>query len=59
MPLEKIVLEQDRALGLWLINEDEQTLVPFLLGEQIPESLTNPNKRLERLCGRIIVMVML
>lgn len=59
MPLEKIVLEQDRALGLWLINEDEQTLVPFLLGEQIPESLTNPNKRLEWLCGRILVKVML
>jgi 4'-phosphopantetheinyl transferase len=55
MPLEKIVLEQDRVWGLWEINEDEQALVPKLPQESIPESLTNPNKRVEWLCGRILV----
>ncbi|RAV99420.1 4'-phosphopantetheinyl transferase family protein [Pseudochryseolinea flava] len=59
MPLEKIVLEQDRALGLWLINEDENALVPHLSEEKIPESFTNPNKRLEWLSARLLVKVLL
>jgi phosphopantetheinyl transferase len=59
MPLEKIVLEQDRAWGLWQINEDEQALVPLLPQETIPESFTNANKRVEWLSGRILVKALL
>jgi 4'-phosphopantetheinyl transferase EntD len=53
MPLEKIVVEADRAWALWLITEDEKALQRELDGlEPIPESLTNSQKRLEWLAGR-------
>lgn len=56
MPLEKIVLETDRAWALWRITEDEASLAdlvnPF---ERISEAITNANKRLEWLAGRVLV----
>jgi len=56
MPLEKIVLESRRAWALWRITEDEAFLAarisPF---EHISESISNSNKRLEWLAGRVLV----
>jgi len=53
MPLEKIVVEADRAWGLWEIKEDEKSLVqqiePY---ETVSETLTNTQKRLEWMAGR-------
>jgi 4'-phosphopantetheinyl transferase EntD len=54
MPLEKIVVQTDRAWALWRITEDETTLELELDGvEGAPESLKNSQKRLEWLAGRI------
>ena len=56
MPLEKIVLEADRAWALWRITENEASLAdkvnPF---ERISDALSNSNKRLEWLAGRVLV----
>jgi 4'-phosphopantetheinyl transferase EntD len=55
MPLEKIVVESNRAWALWRIAEDEQSLnyeiSPY---ETISNTLTNPQKRLEWLAGRVL-----
>jgi 4'-phosphopantetheinyl transferase len=56
MPLEKIVLEPDRAWALWQIAEDEISLAAAVNPlEQVPDSISNPNKRLEWLAGRVLV----
>lgn len=56
MPLEKIVLESSRAWALWRITEDEASLaarvMPF---EQVSNTISNSNKRLEWLAGRALV----
>ena len=55
MPLEKIVVEADRAWALWLITEDEITLQSELNGvEGLPDGMTNTQKRLEWLAGRVV-----
>lgn len=55
MPLEKIVLESSRAWALWRITEDEAFLAtkvsPF---EHVSGTVTNQNKRLEWLAGRVL-----
>ena len=55
MPLEKIVVESNRAWALWRIAEDEQSLMyeisPY---ETISNTLTSPQKRLEWLAGRVL-----
>lgn len=54
MPLEKIVVEKERAWALWEISEDEKTLnVEISKYEAISDALTNPQKRLEWLAGRV------
>lgn len=54
MPLEKIVVETDRAWALWKITEDEKSLnVEIEAYESISDTLTNPQKRLEWLAGRV------
>jgi 4'-phosphopantetheinyl transferase len=56
MPLEKIVLESTRAWALWRIKEDEASLAARISPlEQISETITNTNKRLEWLAGRVLV----
>lgn len=56
MPLEKIVLESSRAWALWRITEDEASLAAKVSPlEQISDTITNPNKRLEWLAGRVLV----
>src|SRR5688500_7751172 len=55
MPLEKIVAEPDRAWALWRIDEDENSLLAEVNAyESISETLTNPQKRLEYLAGRVL-----
>ncbi|MEP6736467.1 MAG: hypothetical protein ABJA70_13160, partial [Chryseolinea sp.] len=56
MPLEKIVLEAERAWALWRIAEDEDALSALLDSiESPPASITNSNKRLEWIAGRVLV----
>ena len=56
MPLENIVLEDSRAWALWRITEDESTLAASLGPvEQVSATITNANKRLEWLAGRVLV----
>lgn len=55
MPLEKIVAEPDRAWALWKIDEDERTLLREVDAfESVSDTLTNPQKRLEYLAGRVL-----
>lgn len=60
MPLRKIEVEPERAWALWEISEDENTLIeqvrPF---ETIPESLTNAQKRLEWVAGRVATKIVM
>jgi 4'-phosphopantetheinyl transferase EntD len=54
MPLEKLVVEPGRAWALWKITEDEKSLCDEIEAfERISETLTNPQKRLEWLAGRV------
>ena len=55
MPIEKIHREKNRAWALWHIGENETTLLKEADGETIPETLTNPYKRLEHITGRVLV----
>ena len=53
MPIEKIVVEGNRAWALWAIQEDEATLREEINAfETTSLTLTNPQKRLEWLAGR-------
>jgi phosphopantetheinyl transferase len=55
MPLEKIVVESKRAWALWQIAEDEQSLLSEISRyETISDTITNPQKRLEWLTGRVL-----
>jgi len=55
MPLEKIVVESDRAWALWQIAEDEQSLMSEISPyETISHTITNAQKRLEWLAGRVL-----
>ena len=54
MPLEKIVVEPGRAWALWKITEDEKSLRQEIdAHERVSDTLTNPQKRLEWLAGRV------
>jgi 4'-phosphopantetheinyl transferase len=54
MPIEKIVVETDRAWALWQITEDEKSLSLEVDGiEKVSDTLTNSQKRLEWLAGRV------
>jgi phosphopantetheinyl transferase len=56
MPVEKIVIESSRAWALWRITEDEASLSDTISRwEQLSPTITNPNKRLEWLVGRVLV----
>jgi 4'-phosphopantetheinyl transferase len=54
MPLEKIVIDRDRAWGIWQINEEEEELSALLPSESIPSSIHNSQKRCEHLGARIL-----
>lgn len=54
MPLEKIVVETGRAWALWKITEDENSLTQEIATYgKVSDTLTNPQKRLEWLAGRV------
>jgi 4'-phosphopantetheinyl transferase len=56
MPLEKIVIEKDRAWALWRIAEDEATLAERASDvESIPDTLTHRSKRIEWFAGRAVI----
>jgi phosphopantetheinyl transferase (holo-ACP synthase) len=56
MPLAKIVSEEGRTWGLWRIAEDETTLAGLVAPwEAVADTISNKNKRLEWLAGRVLV----
>lgn len=56
MPVEKIVLEPSRTWALWRITEDESSLSETIRPwEQLSHLISNRNKRLEWLAGRVLV----
>jgi 4'-phosphopantetheinyl transferase len=60
MPLEKLVKEGNRAWALWKVTESESQLASHLhKPEQIPEAISNEQKRLEYLTGRVLTQVLL
>lgn len=59
MPLEKIVLDHQRAWALWQISEKEEALAAQISQEPAPPSITNTQKRLEWLSARILVKEMM
>lgn len=60
MPVEKIVREEGRTWALWKITEEETVFRDRLnFNEGIPESISNPRKRLEWFAGRVLVKEML
>lgn len=60
MPVEKIVREEGRTWALWKVTEEENAFRDQLnFNELIPESITNPRKRLEWFAGRVLVKEML
>jgi 4'-phosphopantetheinyl transferase len=60
MPLDKIVSEGKRAWALWKITETEAELRAHLSRqEKIPETISNEQKRLEWLTGRVITQCLL
>lgn len=60
MPLEKIEVEQERAWALWRISEDEAAFRSSIdQYELISPTLTNAQKRLEWLAGRVATKTLL
>lgn len=59
MPFQETHDEDDRILGLWKIQETEQALLSYIPGEQIPEYLIHPQKRLEWVAGRVLTFKLL
>lgn len=56
MPVEKIVRNANQIWGLWKITEDESVLRNNLhQEEEVSSALTNPQKKLEWLAGRVLV----
>lgn len=56
MPLEKLEYQgEERAWGIWKINEDEQSLLDQVKDyESISDEITHPQKRLEFIAGRVL-----
>ncbi|HPM29135.1 MAG TPA: 4'-phosphopantetheinyl transferase superfamily protein [Chryseolinea sp.] len=56
MPLEKLVVELGRTWALWRIEEEEETLAEMVSSlEELSDTVTSPQKRLEWLAGRVLV----
>jgi 4'-phosphopantetheinyl transferase len=55
MPLEKIDSINSHTWGLWKIEEEESILVNLLIPfENVPETITNQQKRMEWLAARVL-----
>lgn len=60
MPLENLHRDSTRAWALWKIDESEEALANQIAHtETVPESITNPNKRLEFLAARVLLKELL
>jgi 4'-phosphopantetheinyl transferase len=59
MPLEQIYTSDDCIWGLWNVLENEPTLSALLPTEKIPQTITNPLKRLEFMAGRALIKSLL
>lgn len=59
MPLEHVYSFPKSIWGMWKITEDERSLAAEIPSEKIPESLSNPLKRLEFLAGRALIKTLL
>jgi phosphopantetheinyl transferase len=60
MPLEKIVMEDNRAWAIWKVDETESELTKALPKEELcPEGTTHPQKRLEFMAGRVLVSALM
>jgi len=59
MALEKIIIEKDRAWALWHLEEDETVLQDIVSREPMPDTITNPTKRMEWLGGRVLTKVLM
>jgi 4'-phosphopantetheinyl transferase len=60
MPLENLHSSAHRAWALWKINETEAFLATQVAPvEHIPDTITNPTKRLEYIAGRVLIKTLL
>jgi 4'-phosphopantetheinyl transferase EntD len=60
MPLEKIETTENRAWALWKLEEDESDLTGQLMPyHTLSDTITNSQKRLESLAGRLLVKELL
>lgn len=59
MPIEKIVLDHQRAWALWQISEEEEALAAQMSQEPVSPAITNTQKRREWLSARILVKEMM
>jgi 4'-phosphopantetheinyl transferase len=60
MPLVRIDHTDNRAWALWRVEEDEESLAAKVLPfEKLPDTISNPIKRLEWLAGRILVKLLM
>jgi 4'-phosphopantetheinyl transferase len=60
MPLEDLHITDDCSWALWKITENETVLAPRVTEyESLPETITNPYKRLEFLAGRVLIAALL
>jgi 4'-phosphopantetheinyl transferase len=60
MPLEVFETGEKRAWALWRINESEEDLNKMLtFKEAVPTGITNPQKRLEWITGRLLTQTLL
>ncbi|MBT1703880.1 4'-phosphopantetheinyl transferase family protein [Chryseosolibacter indicus] len=60
MPLEKLIDNIESAWAIWKITESETQLSDKINSiDRVPESVTNPFKRLEYLAGRVVIKKLL
>jgi 4'-phosphopantetheinyl transferase len=60
LPLDNLHTDSNRAWGLWKIDETEQFLSAQISAfESVPETITNPFKRLEFLAARVLLKELL
>jgi 4'-phosphopantetheinyl transferase len=57
MPIETMVADANRAWAIWRITESENDIISLLSGmEDAPQSVSHPQKRMEYLTGRLVMI---
>jgi phosphopantetheinyl transferase len=59
MPVENIYTSTDSVWGLWRVAENENSLLAKVPLEKIPDTISNPSKRVEFLAGRALIQTLL